>query len=69
MLVDRQVGRGRFHFFEAVHQRQGLRVEQGELLLDRDGQIRAVLELLTSPFEQLAVGKLLCLTHWSEKSI
>ena len=56
-------GRGRLDLLEAVDERERLGIEQGELLLDRDGEVRAGLEVVARPADQLVVGQLLRFTH------
>ena len=63
VVVDGTPGSGRLHVLEAVDQRERLRIEERELLLDRDRQIGAALEGRPRLLEQLLVGNLLRFTH------
>ena len=63
VVVDGAPGRGSLHVLEAVDQRERLRVEERELLLDRDRQIGAALEGRARLLEQLLVRNLLRFTH------
>src|SRR5207244_538819 len=63
--VELELGAARrgLELLEAVGQGQRLRVEDGELLLDGDGEVLPALELLTGEPELLLVGQFLSLAH------
>jgi hypothetical protein len=55
--------RRRLELLEAVDEPERLRVEHGELLLDRDGEVTGLLVLLPGKPEHLLPGELLRFTH------
>jgi len=63
VLVDGRPGRGALHVLVPVDERERLRVEERKLLLDREREVGAGLELLARGADQLVVGQLLRFTH------
>jgi hypothetical protein len=68
MRLERRPLRGGLHLLEAVDEVQRDRVEERELLLDRDGEVGPVVEALPRREEQLLVAEPLLVTHAREGS-
>ncbi len=66
--LERGAGCGRLHVLEAVDEIESGRIEERELLLDRDGEVRPLLEAVARRSEQLLVAEPLLVTHGGQGS-
>jgi len=69
MRLDLRALRGLLDVLEAVDELERRGIEQGELLLDGEGEIRRRLEGRTRRREQLLVADLLLLAHGRNTSL
>ena len=63
MLLERRPASRRLDVLEPIGEVERLGVEDGELLLDRDGEVGRGLELLACERDELVRGEALLVTH------